>query len=166
VACRNLNAVAIIDWETHELVWSWGPGKISGVHSAGFLPNGRILLFDNGVNRKWSRVIELDPLADEIVWEYQAAPPESFFTARQGACQRLPNGNTLISNSESGEVFEVTEDKAVVWRYLSPHKNQNGHRCVILAERLGSEGIERILKNRPSMTRESGATESGQTSQR
>jgi hypothetical protein len=30
-------------------------------------------------------------------------------------CQRLPNDNTLIVNSDGGEVFEVTRDQEVVW---------------------------------------------------
>ncbi len=29
--------------------------------------------------------------------------------------KRLPNGNTLIVNSEGGDMFEVTLDKEVVW---------------------------------------------------
>lgn len=29
--------------------------------------------------------------------------------------QRLPNGNTLIVNSDGSEVFEVTSDREVVW---------------------------------------------------
>ena len=35
--------------------------------------------------------------------------------------QRLPNGNTLIVNSQVGEVLEVTHDKEVVWSCPAEH---------------------------------------------
>ena len=35
--------------------------------------------------------------------------------------QRLPNGNTLICSGPTGHIFEVTEDKEVVWEYINPH---------------------------------------------
>jgi hypothetical protein len=31
--------------------------------------------------------------------------------------QRLPGGNTLIANSEGGEILEVTQSKEVVWSF-------------------------------------------------
>ena len=34
--------------------------------------------------------------------------------------RRLPNGNTLICEADSGLFFEVTHDSQVVWRYLNP----------------------------------------------
>ena len=88
-------------------------GEILGPHDASVLKNGHILIFDNGLGRGWSRVIELDPLARRIVWEYKAPTPTDFYTATRGGCQRLPNGNTLITDSEAGRVFEVTPDGVV-----------------------------------------------------
>ena len=34
--------------------------------------------------------------------------------------QRLPNGNTLITEGADGRIFEVTRDHELVWEYLSP----------------------------------------------
>ncbi|MBW2000841.1 MAG: hypothetical protein JRJ29_23130, partial [Deltaproteobacteria bacterium] len=49
----------------------------------------------------------------------------SFFSYRQGAVQRLPNGNTLITSTHGGHLIEVTKDKEVVWDYVSPiHKGK------------------------------------------
>jgi hypothetical protein len=39
-----------------------------------------------------------------------------------GTGQRLPNGNTLITESDNGRAFEVTKDKEIVWEYVSPHR--------------------------------------------
>jgi len=34
--------------------------------------------------------------------------------------QRLPNGNTLITEAASGRAFEVTPEKEIVWEFVSP----------------------------------------------
>ncbi|MBW2307761.1 MAG: hypothetical protein JRG73_12600, partial [Deltaproteobacteria bacterium] len=67
-----------------------------------------------------SRSVEMDPTTGEIVWEYASSTPNSFYTAYQGSTQRLPNGNTLIVSTGPGHVFEVTEDKEVVWEFINP----------------------------------------------
>jgi hypothetical protein len=131
VCSRHQDAVIIIDWENKSLVWAWGQGEISGPHDATVLENGHILLFDNGLGRKWSRVIELDPLTEKIVWEYKAAEPSDFFTYSRGSCQRLPNGNTLITESGDGEAFEVTPQGEIIWKFLNPSSNEEGQRGVI-----------------------------------
>lgn len=147
VSIRHQNAVVIIDWDAKELVWAWGPGEILGPHDASVLKNGHILIFDNGLGRGWSRVIELDPLARRIVWEYKAPTPTDFYTGTRGGCQRLPNDNTLITDSEAGRVFEVTPDGEIVWEFLSPHLNEEGHRATIVRmKRYERAYIDRILR--------------------
>ena len=83
------------------------------------LPSGRMLLFDNGRYRGWSRVIEIDPATCEILWEYRA---EGFYTLSQGYVQCLTNGNTLVTESERGRAFEITPDKEIVWEFYHPEK--------------------------------------------
>ena len=34
--------------------------------------------------------------------------------------QRLPNGNTLITEGAGGRIFEVTNDRQIVWEYMNP----------------------------------------------
>ena len=38
-----------------------------------------------------------------------------------GGNQRLPNGNTLITESCSGRVFEITKDGRIVWEFYNPN---------------------------------------------
>ena len=33
----------------------------------------------------------------------------------------MPNGNTLICEGSHGRVFEVTDEKEIVWEYVSPY---------------------------------------------
>jgi outer membrane protein assembly factor BamB len=86
------------------------------------LKNNNILIFDNGsaAERAHSRVIEVDPVTKKIVWEYKSDPPAKFFARVMGAAQRLPNGNTLITASDSGYVFEVTRAGETVWEFYNP----------------------------------------------
>jgi hypothetical protein len=34
--------------------------------------------------------------------------------------QRLPNGNTLITEETGGRIFEVTPDREIVWEFVNP----------------------------------------------
>ncbi len=147
ISIRHQDTIAVIDWHRERVIWTWGQGEISGPHDATVLDNGNILLFDNGLSRRWSRVIELDPLAGEIVWEYKAESPEDFFTASRGANQRLPNGNTLITNSDSGQIFEVTPEGEIVWEFLNPHLDEAGHRATIVrAKRYETSWIDHLMR--------------------
>lgn len=63
---------------------------------------------------------ELDPITKTVEWEYKADPPEEFFSSTRGGSQRLSNGNTLITESNRGRVFEVTPSGEKVWELLQP----------------------------------------------
>jgi hypothetical protein len=90
------------------------------------LRDGNILLFDNGPHRPdqtfpFSRVIEVNPATNEIVWKYQEGFPPSFYSDRISNAQRLPNGNTLINEGQFGRFFEVTPAGEVEWEYVNPY---------------------------------------------
>ncbi len=125
VSMRDLDMIGILDPDTEEFIWKWGPGKTEGQHHATLLENGHILLFDNGCKRGYSRIIELDPHTNEIVWQYKADPPEDFFSETRGSCQRLPNDNILITESDRGRVFEVTRSGEIVWEFYIPEINES-----------------------------------------
>jgi outer membrane protein assembly factor BamB len=147
VTLRHQNVVVAVNWDQKEIVWMWGRGELMGPHDGSVLDNGHVLIFDNGLGRGWSRVVEVDPLSGRIVWEYKAPNPKDFYTASQGCNQRLPNGNTLITSSEQGEVFEVTPEGDVVWRYLNPYLNEEGRRATIVrSERYPSDFLGGLLR--------------------
>ena len=120
---RNINTIAIVDGNTREIIWAWGPSNLTFQHQPTFLENGHILIFNNGTST--SEVLELDPMTREVVWRYAA---KDFFSATRGSVQRLPNGNTLITESDRGYVFEVTPEKEVVWSFANPAVNRQGVR--------------------------------------
>ena len=146
LSLRNVDLILILDRATREIVWSWGPGVIQRQHMPRMLPGGRILVFDNGrAQRGFSRVIELDPLSQEIVWEYRADPPESFYTRGQGSAQRLGNGNTLIAESHKGRAFEVTADGRIVWEWFNPKFKKERRAKVYRMIRIRREKVDRVV---------------------
>ncbi len=82
----------------------------------------------NIVTRMRSRVLEINPVTFEKVWEYSIAglPGFFFYSTFVSSAQRLPNGNTLITEGVVGRVFEVTPENEIVWEYLNPHFTEEG----------------------------------------
>lgn len=121
VSVRELDVVAVVDMDAKEVVWALS-GMWFRQHESTLLDNGNLLLFDNRGNGKKSKVVEVDPRTQEVVWAYGLAEDEPLYSTTCGAAARLPNGNTLITESNGGRAFEVTADKQIVWEYMSPHR--------------------------------------------
>lgn len=130
VSFRGTSQVVTIDAQTGAITWRYGaeheklPMALSHQHAATWLDNGNILIFDNGCHRQrspaFSRVIEVDPQTREVVWSYQADVLLGFYSFMCSGASRLPNGNTLITESATGRLFEVTPEKETVWEFVSP----------------------------------------------
>lgn len=131
VSLRHLNRVVMIERSTGAVLWESEEGLLSYQHDATFLENGNILAFDNGLFRDqerpflWSRVVEIDPRTNKIVWEFNGGKtgPEKakFSPSIMSGAQRLKNGNTLIIDSVRGHLFEVTKDRRIVWDFINPY---------------------------------------------
>jgi hypothetical protein len=114
---------------------------------------GNILVYDNGGSagygvpnpgspsgvgnalRDHSRVLEFDPVSLDIVWSNTPPPvgkqtgpskPRGFsiYSSFISSAQRLPNGNTLVTEGAGGRLFEVTPAYEIVWEYISPFINK------------------------------------------
>ncbi|RJP21242.1 MAG: thioredoxin [Candidatus Abyssobacteria bacterium SURF_5] len=138
VSQRHTNIIYVIAKATGQITWKCGPDDnlTIGQHDAEMIPEplagaGNILVFDNGglggypyKFRMYSRVLEIDPLQKIVDWSYNAAVSGlhlfSFFSPFISSAQRLPNGNTMIDEGESGRIFEVTPEGEIVWEYVNP----------------------------------------------
>ena len=114
-------------------------------HNGHWIPDGlpgagNVLILNNGNEyderkRGYSSVEEIALPADgysyrldegavygpnEVVWRYTADPPESFYSAGGSGAQRLPNGNTLVTDARSRRIFEVTRAGKTVWEFGHP----------------------------------------------
>jgi outer membrane protein assembly factor BamB len=131
ISVRNLSFIAIISKKDGEIIWRSKAGSFDHQHDATYLENGNILVFDNGfdIHSKTeallgSRVSEINPKTDEIVWQFKGDNPltqSHFFNSVLGGAQKLKNGNILITLGTNGELLEVTPDKKIVWDYINPY---------------------------------------------
>ena len=121
ISVRNLHVIATVDLESQKVVWA-RTGMWAFQHQPVVLSNGNLMVFDNIGGGDFSKVIEIDPVSQRIEWIYRGSPENGFFSATLGSCQRLPNGNTLITESEAGRAFEVTSDHRIVWEFYNPER--------------------------------------------
>jgi hypothetical protein len=145
ICFRNVNQIAILDRATKEILWVWGEGELEWPHLPTMLESGNILIYDNGVLREYTRVLELNPVTEEIEWEYVADPPESFYSPTKGSAQRLPNGNTFICDADNGRALEVTRDGEIVWEWLNPTSKKNRRVQIYRMMRLPPGAVEPLL---------------------
>jgi len=149
VSFRNISTVIIIDRKTGEVIWKLGAPPLSGQHAPTPLPNGNLLLFDNGPHRldhtmTFSRIIEVDLATKQIVWKYQERREYEFYSPRISNARHLPNGNTLVCEGDFGRFFEVTTEGELVWEYVNPYfgEGPNGwNNRVFRAYRYSSDEI-------------------------
>ncbi|MBK8552208.1 MAG: aryl-sulfate sulfotransferase [Ignavibacteria bacterium] len=112
-----------------------GPQVFDVVHNAVWIPDsvpggGNIMAFNNRRGTYSSMIVELILPSDNYgnysytpgipfapsspAWSYSSS---GFYSDHLGGNQRLPNGNTLIAQSETGTLFEVTPSGTVVWNF-------------------------------------------------
>jgi hypothetical protein len=114
--------------------------QLAGQHDAHLIAEGlhgagNLLVFDNQGGSGFppaplgifsaSRVLEIDPVKKEIVWQYTGEdsdrPVWSFHSSFISSARRLPNGNTLIDEGMNGRIFQITREGQIVWEYVNPH---------------------------------------------
>lgn len=95
---------------------------------------GNMTVFNNGVVRNYSSADQFAPPVDSLGFYYRApgtafgptgltwtySPIPTFYCANISGAQRLPNGNTLITEGPVGTFIEVTFSGQIVWKYINP----------------------------------------------
>ena len=125
MSLRTTAGIIGVDRASGDVTLHIPPSVVSHQHAPMALANGHILAFDNGNFRTgshvpFSRVVEIDPKTGEVVWSYADEMVNAFFTAFMGNAQRLWNGNTHVTESATGRLFEVNPEGEVVWEYILP----------------------------------------------
>ena len=72
-------------------------------------------------------MLEINPVTFQKVWEYTMTATERhrFFSHYVSNVQRLPNGNTMITEGADGRIFEITVKSEIVWEYINPFFGQD-----------------------------------------
>jgi outer membrane protein assembly factor BamB len=129
---RALGEVDSIDASTGKVLWTLGgthstlrvqgdpEGFFSAQHYARLLPNGHLLLYDNGwrhspqETRAVEYALDLNAGTATMVWQHHHSP--AVFTPFMRSAQRLQNGNTVVGFSMSGLIDEVDKDDTIAWQ--------------------------------------------------
>jgi hypothetical protein len=145
---RNFNVIGVIDAKTSRIKWHWGMGQLERPHMPTLLPDGRVMVFDNGVKRHYSRVLIVSPATSKIDWEYKSKPAEAFYSETRGGAEQLPNGNVLITESEKGRIFEITADGQIVWEYWNDDVTAEGNKraTIFRTSRVHGKRVPRPLR--------------------
>lgn len=106
ISLRNLDLVIVVD-RSGAVVRTFGPLVLKHPHCAFQLPDGNLLVTDNGN----ARIIEVEWATQRIVWSYA----RGLYMPIGGCAQRLLSGNTLITDSGNRRVIEVTPQGETVW---------------------------------------------------
>jgi hypothetical protein len=131
VSWRNLGEITKLDPGTGTIRWRLGGnnnefafvgdplGGFSAQHSPKVLPDGNLLIYDNGTRHvpAESRAVEyaLDTIARTatMIWEYRHVP--AIYTPFVGSVQRLENERTLIGWGTVGRATEAASDGGTTW---------------------------------------------------
>ncbi len=154
ISMRSLDAIFVVDPNTEQVVWGYS-ADFEEPHDPQILPNGNLLLFDNlggSPKRGRSRMLEYRLPSMDLAWTYEGTPWDRFFTKGCGMAQRLPNQNTLITETDTGRAFEVTPEGEIVWQFFNPHRTgpDNTYVASLFAlDRIAREAVPWLKIERP-----------------
>ena len=124
VSLRNLNLVVVVDGETERVKWHFSHPLVRQ-HDPDFEPDGTIVIFDNNNDTTrdgslWgqSRLLQINPADNGYTIAYPTSAEQPFYTQEGGKHQLLQNGNRLITEANTGRVFEVTPAGELVWNWV------------------------------------------------
>ena len=118
-----------------------------GQHDVRWIPEGypgegNLMVFNNGISRPgpnyssvdtWAPPLQADgnytlaegaPYGPEgYSYSYSSSPVSELFSPNISGAMRLPNGNTLLCEGQTGYLREVDPDEQIVWEYINPVSN-------------------------------------------
>lgn len=121
VSALALSRIGIFDPAGGAPSWVSRGGKLVRQHMPTIIDDDTILVFDNrGGEGGFSRLVEIAVPGGDTEWTWDGDPPQSFESRTRGGNERLPGGNTLVTESDRGRVFEITRDGEMVWEFFNP----------------------------------------------
>jgi outer membrane protein assembly factor BamB len=148
-ASYGKNLLAITDAKG-DVIWSHktgGPKRgHTGHHDVHLLANGNILYHDS-----WTKLTEMT-LDKKVVWSYDSATMNGNRGKRVDvhAFARLPNGNTMITESGVGRIIEVDADGKLVHQFPLKDGGTKSTRLV----RITPQGTYLVCSENPGVVTE------------
>lgn len=110
---------AAIGGDTPTLLYADPADATSGQHQFEWLPDGGILIFDNGYATQSSRVVEFGLSGQTLTRRWQWLPDPPVWNYALGDVERDDDGGTRVTLSTAGEIVQLDADGAVRWQMNS-----------------------------------------------
>jgi len=140
LSLREYNMIFVVDPETRKIKW-WRIGPWLRQHDPEFTYGGKIIVFSNNIFissssedtdahghgkaiasisfPRGSNIIEIDPLSGVHKVIYGDVAGQEMFTRIRGKHEITQNGGLLITEFESGRVFETDTEGNTIWEYIN-----------------------------------------------
>jgi hypothetical protein len=125
----GVGLTVVVDPDTEKVVWARF-GRPERRHDPKITSAGDLLIFENEFREDASRIVEYAGTSQMVKWIYQGSAERPFYSETCGTVDRLPNGNTLITETDAGRAFELTPEKEIVWEFLNPNRAGEGGRYI------------------------------------
>ena len=136
LSIRSYNMVLVIDPDTGKIKW-WRIGPWLRQHDPEFKPGGTIVVFNNNIYQtafnaselpvfvssisapSVTNILEIDPASDEHRIIYGGRRGQEILSIIKGKVELTPNGGLLVTECQSGRVFETDAAGRVIWEYIN-----------------------------------------------
>lgn len=121
VSAWMLDTTVAIDLDAGEVVWALS-GLWSKQRDVAVLKDNHLLVAETRPQEGLYRLLEIDPRTQRVAWTRDLATPGIALGHESVQCQRVPNGNTLLVESDNGRALELTPGGHAVWEFRNPHR--------------------------------------------
>lgn len=126
ISSRETDTIFVIDPIKETLIWL-GKGSWIGQHHTIMSPQGEIIMFDNqgAKHKKTSRILSFNPTNNKYNVLYEGNDQNPFYSPFCSSLQLLPDNHLFITSHHNGRMFEIDENKNIIWEYFIPIRDPN-----------------------------------------
>jgi hypothetical protein len=108
-----------IVWQYGDGTANNGPNELNNPNAAELLPDGHVLISDENNNRAIEVIPNRKTGMGGTIVDTISGTVNGIMISGVAFASRLPNGDTLLTDSNNNRILEVNEDHNFVWQYIT-----------------------------------------------